>query len=251
MKPKLSVVIPAYNEEYNLRTGVLDSVYDYLKRQKYTWEILFVDDGSTDNTVQIAKDFAKGRDNFFVMPEGHKGKAGTVIAGVLKARGEIILFTDTDQATPIDQLEKILPKFDRGYDVVIGSRSGREGAPFIRKLMASGFSLLRLLVLNLPFKDTQCGFKAFSSVAAKEIFKRLEIFNSKSKSEGASVTAGFDLEILYIARKLGYKTAEVLVDWHHKEGTKVDPIKDSIEGLRGLLMVRINSLRGKYKSRSD
>lgn len=251
MKPKLSVVIPAYNEEYNLRTGVLDSVYDYLKRQKYTWEILFVDDGSTDNTVQIAKDFAKGRSNFTVMPEIHRGKAGTVSAGVLKAKGEIILFTDTDQATPIDQLEKILPKFDKGYDVVIGSRSGREGAPFIRKLMASGFSLLRLLVLNLPFKDTQCGFKAFSSVAAKEIFKRLEIFNPKSKSEGASVTAGFDLEILYIARKLGYKTAEVLVDWHHKEGTKVDPIKDSIEGLRGLLMVRINSLQGKYKSKLD
>jgi glycosyltransferase involved in cell wall biosynthesis len=247
MKPFLSVVMPAYNEEYNLRTGVLDSVFDYLTEQKYSWEILFVDDGSTDNTAKLAEEFGRKHKNFFVLKEPHRGKAGTVTAGILKAKGEIILFTDTDQATPIDQIEKILPKFKEGYDVVIGSRHGREGAPIIRKIMAYGFSLLRLLVLRLPFKDTQCGFKAFSSGAAGEIFKRLEIFSSKKKSEGASVTAGFDLEILYIARKLGYKIAEVPVDWHHKEGTKVDPVKDSIEGLRGLLMVRFNSLQGKYK----
>ncbi len=250
----LSVVIPAYNEEYNLRTGVMDSVYDYLSRQNYSWEILFVDDGSTDNTAKLAEDFAKKHQNFFVLRESHRGKAGTVTAGILKAKGKIIIFTDTDQATPIDQLEKILPKFKedlpdgrQGYDVVIGSRHGREGAPLIRKIMASGFSFLRLLILKLPFKDTQCGFKAFTSKAAEEIFKRLEIFSSKNKSQGASVTAGFDLEILYVARKLGYKIAEVPVDWHHKEGTKVDPIKDSIEGLRGLLMVRINALQGKYR----
>lgn len=243
----LSVVIPAYNEAYNLRTGVLDSVYDYLSNQKYTWEILFVDDGSTDNTLKIANEFAKKHANFFVLDEPHRGKAGTVTAGVLKAKGEIILFTDTDQATPIDQVEKILPKFKENVGVVIGSRNGREGAPLIRKIMASGFSFLRLLILNLPFKDTQCGFKAFTNTSANEIFKRLNIFSSKNKSVGASVTAGFDLEILYIARKLKYKTVEVPVDWHHKEGTKVDPIKDSIEGLRGLLLVRLNALTGKYK----
>ncbi len=243
----LSIVIPAFNEEYNLRTGVLDSVYDYLSEQKYSWEILFVDDGSTDNTVKLADGFAAKHNNFFVLKEPHRGKAGTVTAGILKAKGEIILFTDTDQATPIDQVEKILPKFKEGYDVVIGSRHGREGAPIIRKIMAYGFSILRLIVLRLPFKDTQCGFKAFSAKAAEEIFKRLEIFNSRNKSVGASVTAGFDLEVLYVARKLGFKIAEVSVDWHHKEGTKVDPIKDSIEGFKGLLMVRLNSLQGKYK----
>jgi glycosyltransferase involved in cell wall biosynthesis len=243
----LSVVIPAYNEEFNLRTGVLDSVYDYLSNTDYNWEILFVDDGSTDRTLKIAKEFAKNHKDFFVLNEPHRGKAGTVTAGMLKAKGEIILFTDTDQATPIDQVEKVLPKFKEGYDVVIGSRHGREGAPLIRKIMATGFSLLRLLILRLPFKDTQCGFKAFSSESAKEIFKRLEIFSSKNWSKGASVTAGFDLEILYIARKLGYKIAEVPVDWHHKEGTKVDPIKDSIEGFRGLLMVQLNAFQNKYK----
>jgi glycosyltransferase involved in cell wall biosynthesis len=247
MKPFLSVVIPAFNEEYNLRTGVLDSVYDYLKEQKYSWEILFVDDGSTDSTLKIAEDFAKKHNNFSVLTEPHRGKGGTVIAGMLKARGDIILFTDADQATPIDQLEKVLPKFKEGYDVVIGSRHGREGAPLIRKIMASGFSLLRLLILRLPFKDTQCGFKAFTNSSAEGIFKRLEIFNATSENTGASVTAGFDLEIPYVARKLGYRIAEVPVDWHHKEGTKVDPIKDSIEGLRGLILVRLNALQGKYK----
>lgn len=246
MKPLLTVVIPAYNEEYNLRTGVLSSVYDYLKKQKYTWEIIFVDDGSTDKTLKIAKEFSKSHSHFEVLEEPHRGKGGTVIAGILKAKGKIILFTDTDQATPIDQLEKILPKFEQGYSVVVGSRTGREGAPFIRKVMAYGFSFLRLMILRLPFKDTQCGFKAFSDVAAKDIFGRLQIFNTKNKSSGASVTAGFDLEILYIARKLKYKVAEVPVDWHHKEGTKVDPIKDSIEGFKGLLLVRINALLGKY-----
>ena len=247
MKPFLSVVIPAYNEEYNLRTGVLDSVYDYLLEQKYSWEILFVNDGSTDGTVKIAEEFAKKHKGLIVFREPHRGKAGTVTAGILKAKGEIILFTDTDQATPIDQLEKILPKFNEGFDVVIGSRSGREGAPIIRKMMATGFSLLRMLILRLPFKDTQCGFKGFKNAAANNIFRKLQIFGEKSSTVGASVFAGFDLEVLYVARKLGYKIAEVPVDWHHKEGTKVNPIKDSIEGLKGLLLVRLNAIRGKYK----
>jgi hypothetical protein len=113
--------------------------------------------------------------------------------------------------------------------------------------MASGFSALRFIILRLPFKDTQCGFKAFTKKSAEEIFKRLQIFSSGNVNQGASVTAGFDLEVLYIARKLGYKIAEVSVDWHHKEGTRVDPIKDSIEGLRDLIMVRVNALQGKYK----
>jgi glycosyltransferase involved in cell wall biosynthesis len=247
MKPFLSVVIPAYNEAHNLRAGVLDSVYDYLSDQKYSWEILFVDDGSSDETAKIAEGFAGKRKNIIVLKEPHRGKGGTVIAGMLRAKGEVILFTDTDQATPIDQVEKFLPKFKEGYDVVIGSRSGRAGAPIIRKLMAYGFSLLRLLVLRMPYKDTQCGFKAFRNEAAKRIFGRLQIFDKNSATGEASVSAGFDLEVLYVARKLKYKVSEVPVDWHHKEGTKVNPIKDSLEGLRDLLKVRLNALQGKYK----
>jgi hypothetical protein len=101
--------------------------------------------------------------------------------------------------------------------------------------------------LQLPYKDTQCGFKAFKKKASKEIFKRLQIFNQQQAQSGASVSAGFDLEILYVARKLKLKVAEVPVVWHHKEGTKVNPIKDSWEGLRDLMKVRINAIQGKYK----
>ncbi len=246
MKTYLSVVIPAYNEENNIRTGTLASVSEYLNDQEYSWEVIVVDDGSEDKTGEAAEEFAKRHKNFRVMHESHRGKGGTVIAGMLEARGEIILFADMDQATPIDQVEKILPKFSEDFDVVIGSRTGREGAPAIRKIMAYGFSILRNLILRLPYRDTQCGFKAFKAGAAKKIFRKLQIFNEKNLASGASVSAGFDLEVLYIARKLGLKVAEVPVVWHHKEGTKVNPIKDSWEGLRDLLLVRLNALQGKY-----
>jgi glycosyltransferase involved in cell wall biosynthesis len=246
-KPYLSVVIPSYNEEYNLRTGVLDSVHDYLSSQRYTWEVIVVDDGSMDETVKIAEEFSRKHTGFKVLKEPHRGKGGTVITGMLESTGEIVLFTDMDQATPIDQVEKVISKIREGYDVVIGSRSGRKGAPIIRKIMAYGFSMLRYLFLQLPYKDTQCGFKAFKNEASREIFKRLKVFKENGKMQGASVSAGFDLEILYVANKLGYKICDVPVDWHHKEGTKVNPIKDSYEGFRDLLKVKLNAVSGKYQ----
>ncbi|KKP48276.1 MAG: Glycosyl transferase family 2 [Candidatus Woesebacteria bacterium GW2011_GWA1_33_30] len=243
----LSIVIPSYNEENNIRTGSLSGMVDYLKEQDYSWEILVVDDGSTDKTAELALKFAETHKNIRVLKEPHRGKGGTVIAGMLKAIGEIVIFDDMDQATPIDQLEKILPKFREKYDVVIGSRAGREGAPLIRKTMALGLSILRNIVLQLPYKDTQCGFKAFTKPASEKIFKKLQIFNNNQAQAGASVSAGFDLEILYVARKLKLKITEVPVVWHHKEGTKVNPIKDSWEGLRDLLKIRINAIKGIYR----
>lgn len=242
----LSIIIPAYNEEKNLKNKVLAEVWDYLKSQKYSWEVLIVDDGSTDKTVELVESFIKGYSGFKLIKEKHKGKGGTIIAGMLQAKGDYALFMDMDQATPISEIEKFLPKLGK-YDIVIGSRSGREGAPFVRKLMAYGFMLLRTLILRLPYKDTQCGFKAFKIDSAKKIFKRLKIFNESNVISGASVSAGFDLEILYIARKLRLKIAEVNVNWSHKDTERINPIRDSFEGLRDLIKVRINALEGKYK----
>ncbi len=249
MKEKihLSVVIPAYNEGENIKRGVLHSVNEYLKKQDYSWEVIIVDDGSTDNTVKKVEEFIKTRKEFRLLEESHRGKGGTVITGILASKGEYVIFSDMDQATPIDQVKKVLNKFEEGYDVVIGSRTGRKGAPLIRKVMAFGFSVLRNIVLRLPYRDTQCGFKAFKREAARKIFGKLKVFKDSEKTTGASVSAGFDLEVLYIARKLKLKVTDVPVLWHHMEGTKVNPIKDSWEGLRDLIKVRINALMGKYK----
>ncbi len=244
---KLSVVIPAYNEEENLNKGVLQEVWDYLNKQKYSWELLIVDDESTDNTLKLVEKFVKSHKNVRALKEPHRGKGGTVIAGMLAAKGDIVLFTDMDQATPINQIEKLLPKFEQGYDGVIGSRKGRKGAPFVRKLMGWGFATLRNIILGLPFKDTQCGFKAFTREASENIFKRMKIFDEKKAVQGAAVNAGFDLEMLYIARKLGYKVAEVPVIWHHKGTERVSAIKDSWEGFRDLMRVRLNAIFGMYK----
>lgn len=244
---KLSVVIPAYNEAKSLKKGVLNEVFYYLSKRNYPWEVLLVDDGSTDQTLKLLGNFAAKHKEFRVLAEPHRGKGGTIIAGMFKARGDIVLFADMDQATPINQIERVLPKFKEGYDIVIGSRKGREGAPLIRKAMAYGFSLLRLLVLRLPYRDTQCGFKAFNKEAARKIFKRMKIFSERTRASGSSVSAGFDLEILYLARKLKLRVKEVPIIWHHQEGTKVNPLKDSWEGLRDLLKVRINAILGRYK----
>lgn len=248
MKPYLSVVIPAYNEEINLKRGVLDSVNEYLKGKDFTWEVIVMDDGSSDGTALFVEKFCQKHKGFYLRKEPHRGKGGTIIAGAEAANGEYVLFADMDQSTPMDQFDKFIPKLKKGYDVAIGSRSGRPGQPLVRKIMAYGFVILRAIILRLPFKDTQCGFKVFSSEASREIFKRTQIYRKDKTVKTGSVTAGFDLEILYIARKLKLKIVEIPVEWYeYGQRKEVNPITDSIEGFRGMMMVRINALQGKYK----
>ncbi len=244
--PYLSVVIPAYRESGNIKRGVLSNVNEYLKKQSFSWEVIVVDDGSPDKTAEeIGKQIKKYK-NFSLKKEPHRGKGGTVIAGILSAKGEIILFTDMDQATPLSEIQKFLPYFSKDYDVVIGSRSGRKGEPPIRQLMAYAFMFLRTAILRLPYKDTQCGFKAFKRDAAKKIFSNMRIFTSTGTGM-TGVTAAFDLELLYIARKLNLKIAEVPVNWEHVGSVRVNPLKDSWLGFKGLIQVRINALRGVYR----
>jgi glycosyltransferase involved in cell wall biosynthesis len=249
MRPFLSVVIPAYNEEINLRRGVLNSVYDYLRSKNFSWEVIILDDGSKDATARLVEQFVKDHKNFILRKEPHRGKGGTIMAGAKAAKGKYVLFTDMDQSTPMDQFDKFLPKLESGFDVVIGGRKGRPGQPIIRKIMAYGFVILRTLILRLPFKDTQCGFKAYRKDAVDKIFSRIQIYGGKSGSKTGSVTAGFDLETLFIARKLGLKTVEVPIDWYeYGERKEVNPIKDSWEGFRDLIKIRLNALQGKYKA---
>lgn len=247
-QPHLSVIIPAYNEALSVKNNALGKVFNYLKKQKYTYEVLIVDDGSTDKTVSLVKKEIRSKKNFSLLEEPHRGKAGTVIAGMLAAKGEIILFTDMDQSTPLNQVEKLFSEFEKGADIVIGSRSGRKGAPLVRKIMAFGFASLRTIVLRLPFKDTQVGFKAFTHEAAQKVFTVQKKHVEGNIAQGASVTAGFDIEFLYIARKMGLKIKEVPVQWHYEPGASGKSIiKNSLDGLKGIFSVRLNALMGKYE----
>lgn len=256
MRPYLSVVIPAYNEETNIRLGALDKVARFMDGLSYGWEVLLADDGSTDGTKGLLDEFASKNNGFRVLRNTHQGKALTVIAGVFAAKGEIVLFTDLDQATPIAEVEKLLPWFKKslpagrqGFDVVIGSRSNkREGAPLTRRVMARGFMILRSILLGLHgITDTQCGFKAFRQSVARDILGRLKLYSDHHEVEGSMVTAGFDLEVLFLARKSGYAIKEVPVEWHYVETRRVSPIKDSLQGFMDIVRIRLNSIRGLYQ----
>lgn len=248
MNPKLSVVIPCYNEAHNLRLGALAQVAYFLEKRNYPWEVIIVDDGSNDESRKLINAFIKRKPRFTLLSNKHQGKAMSVISGMTKACGELVLFTDLDQATPITELDKLLPWFKQGYDVVIGSRNTeREGAPFLRYLMARGFMLIRESILGLKgISDTQCGFKAFRHQALQKIIVRLQIYQKNRNTSGPSVTAGFDVELLYIAKKNGFKIKDVPVQWHYVESRRINPLKDSLEAVVDLLRIKINSIQGRY-----
>jgi dolichyl-phosphate beta-glucosyltransferase len=248
--PFLSVVIPAYNETANLRVGALDKVADYLSTQNYTYEVLVVDDGSEDETVALAEAFACERTRFRVIRNSHRGKAHAVAAGLLAAQGEIALFSDMDQATPIAEAAKLLPWFEQGYAVVIGSRGTvRRNAPGWRKLMSRSQIVLRNVILGLrEVTDSQCGFKAFRGEAVRLILDGLRLYGPMNGTaiHGASVTSGFDVEMLFVARKLGYRIKEVPVEWDYRRTRRVGLLKDSWRGLRDLVSIRAAEIRGDY-----
>src|SRR3989338_8700311 len=167
----LSVVIPSDDEMANLQKGVLDKVEHFLSQKTYSYEVIIVDDGSKDGSVEFVKEFSSNNPKFKIIENPHLGKGGAVTAGVLNSKGDYVLFTDMDQATPIEELDKLLPFFNEGYDIVIGSRkSHRQGAPWSRILMAKGMIFLRTFLVGINgISDTQCGFKMFKSGVAQKI----------------------------------------------------------------------------------
>jgi len=232
----------------NLRKGVLDKIDHYLRKQKYSYEVIIVDDGSTDGSKEFSENFVKENINFRLIKNEHLGKAGAVTSGMLSAKGDYRLFTDMDQATPIEELENLLP-FIKEYDIVIGSRnSNRKGAPWTRLVMAKGMIFLRTAIVGVGgIKDTQCGFKLFNEKAAEKLFTKVQnLHNGFKKISGSSVTAGFDVELLFLAQKMRFKIKEVPVSWLYVETRRVNPVKDSIDGLLDLVRIKRNSLKGKY-----
>jgi len=249
MKPFISVVIPCFNEEKNLERGVLDEVRRYLKKQKYHYEVIISDDGSTDKSLNFLEKYCQKNPNFILLKNPHGGKPFAVRAGIKKASGKIVLFTDMDQSTPIKEVEKLLPFFEKNYDVVIGSRGlERKGFSFFRRLASRIFLLFRKALLLKEINDTQCGFKAFKNRVAKDLFSQLLIFKNPAKIKGWRVGA-FDVELLFIAQKRGYKIAEVPVFWEDKDiarGKQRKFLKESWQMLKEIIRVKINDLRGLY-----
>jgi len=248
-KPYLSIVIPCYNESENLKRGVLDEVYDFLKKQDFSWEVIVSDDGSTDDSRELVKKIISKKENFRLKENPHGGKPSAVWGGIQEARGEYVLFTDMDQSTPLCEILKLIPYF-QAYQVVIGSRgSERENFSLIRKIGSNVFRLFRKMILLPKINDTQCGFKVLRTDVAREIFPLLQFFKKEKVVKGWKVTS-FDVELLFIAEKFGYKIKEVPVEWKDRDvakGKKKSYFKESKEMLMQILRVKINDLRGLYK----
>jgi len=240
----LSVVIPAYNEAPAIRAGKLARVSAWLAEQPMAAELLVIDDGSQDATAELAQPIADR-----VIRIDHAGKAAAIMAGIQEARGEVILFSDMDQATPIDEASKLLEPLHPSADIAIGSRGMvRRGAPLGRYLLSWGQVALRSSLLGLKITDTQCGFKAMTRSAALEILDHLQIYHPARRQaiQGPSVTSGFDVEFLFVGQRLGYRIQEIPVVWNYQETRRVNLIKDAWRGMKDLLNIFMADLQGKY-----
>ncbi|HVX29237.1 MAG TPA: dolichyl-phosphate beta-glucosyltransferase [Nitrolancea sp.] len=246
-EPDISLIIPCYNEATRL-PGTLATALAYLAQRPYRWELLIADDGSSDATPDIAAEAAR-QPGVRHLRLAHRGKAAAVRAGVEAAQGRFIIFTDADLSTPIEYIDQVQPLLMNDFDLVIGTREG-EGArrvdePFYRHLMGRLFNYLVQGLLVRGVRDTQCGFKAFRAEVARDLFARSRLYRGANEVHGPLVT-GFDVELLFLAHKLGYRLSQLPVTWHHVEGSKVRPGLDSLLMIRDILRVRFNDLRGRY-----
>lgn len=235
---EISVVIPSYNDRKRI-DPTLKKFLKYLKKRFNKYEIIVVDDGSDDGTEKAVSSY-KNKGVRLIKNKKNMGKGFSVKRGVLSAKYSLVMFSDSDLATPIDELEKLM-KFIKEYDVVIASRNMNESdvrtkQPFYRHIIGKTFPKIVNLLILRGIKDTQCGFKLFKTEKAKKIFS-LQTFNRFS----------FDVEILFIARKLGYKIKEVPVVWIDKKGSTVHPVKDGFNMLIDLFRIKYNNYSGKYK----
>jgi glycosyltransferase involved in cell wall biosynthesis len=238
--PRLSIVIPAYNECLRIE-GTLERVMGCIRTCNWDAEVLVVDDGSTDETTDIVHRWMQTHPRLHMVKNpGNRGKGYSVRNGLLQSAGEIVMFTDADLSAPMEEAQLLMDAIDEGADVAIGSRwldKQRQTIhqPLYRRFFGRCFNWVTRRVMGLPFKDTQCGFKAFKREAAQVIF-RLQTIERW----------GFDPEILFIARKLKYRIVEVPVTWGHDERSRMSYLKDGMKMLEEMAEIRRNSLRGRY-----
>lgn len=229
--------MPAFNEEARI-VDSLTRISSYLSGQAYSWEVIVVDDGSTDSTAGLVAEVCTRMTGMSLVAQPHRGKGHAVRVGMRAASGEYRFQCDADLSMPIEQLSNFLPPNFEGPGIAIGSRSApgarRLGDPPIRKLMGKAFSMLVRLG-GAGFTDTQCGFKCFAGVRAQALFdqQRLDGFGS-------------DVEALYLARRFGIPVTEVPIVWHYAPGSKVRPVRDTVRMIAELAVIRVNALRGRY-----
>jgi glycosyltransferase involved in cell wall biosynthesis len=233
-------VIPAYNESARIEHA-LEQVLACVSDRGWNAEVLVVDDGSSDATASIVRRWMDVHPNLqLIHNPGNRGKGYSVRNGLLQAAGQIVMFTDADLSSPMEEAERLFDALDDGADIAIGSRwldKQRQTIhqPLYRRFFGRCFNWVTRKVMGLPYKDTQCGFKAFRREAAQTIF-RLQLIERW----------GFDPEILFIARKLRYKVVEVPVTWGHDERSRISYLKDGMKMLEEMAEIRTNSLRGRY-----
>ena len=236
---KLSVVLPAFNEERRIES-TLDGIHSYLQAQNSEFEIVLVDDGSTDNTVSIDESWGGDTDAIRILKLPHKGKGFAVREGMLWARGNLRVMCDVDMSMPVEYLEQFVDKMSEGYDVVIGSRQVEGatiiGEPFHRHMMGRIFNRYVRMILISDFHDTQCGFKCFTDEAADKLVRLQRV-------EGW----GFDVEILIAAKSQNMKVFEMPVEWHHGSDTKVRLFSSTLEMIKDVMMIKFRCLLGRYK----
>lgn len=237
-EPYLSVIIPTYNEEERI-LPTIGAIASHVSSMGILWELIIADDGSTDQTANLVNGlgFANLR---FLKAERNGGKGSAVRRGMLAARGQYVLFADADNSTPIEQVDRLLVKLtDEGYDIAIGSRAadGAEEASksMLRHVLSGGLRLIVQLIVRLGVRDTQCGFKLFTKEAAGRLHHAQTLMGFS-----------FDLEILYLATKLGYRVAEVPVAWIDAPGSKVDTAREAQRFIKDLLRIKLNDWQGRY-----
>ena len=236
-----SIVIPAYNESGRLG-NTLDQVIAFARQQHWRAEVVVVNDGSSDNTAALVRRYVRSHPQVrLVENPGNRGKGFSVRNGMLNASGDIILFTDADLSSPITEAPKLLSAIEAGADVAIGSRwlepslqTRRQS--LLRQVLGRVYNLLMRLILGLDFKDTQCGFKAFTRNAARKIFPAQQIERW-----------GFDPEVLFLAKNAGLRVKEVPVRWSHDTGTRIHPFRDGFQMFVEMISIRMADIRGEYR----
>lgn len=238
-KPFLSVIVPAYNEERRIGP-TLEKLAGYLASRPFGWEVLVVDNGSDDGTANVVESLASEVPQVRLESLPTAGKGLAVRHGMLQAVGELRFMCDADMSMPVEHLDDFLDRMAEGYDIVIGSRqtegARRFGEPVVRHLMGRVFNRVVRLVAVGGFEDTQCGFKMFRGEVADEVFPR-------QRATGF----GFDVEVLFIAKRRGASILEMPIDWHHEPSSKISPVADSVRMVMDAVLTRWRGLTGGYR----